>query len=53
MIRNSASRHKEGFVISGHIFTKDLLAPPILQALPKRKDILSPPLNTRPSTDFF
>lgn len=42
---------KEGAAISGHFCIKDPPAPLILQALPKRKDILSPPLDTAPSTD--
>lgn len=42
--------NKEG-ANSDHICTKDAPAPLILQALPKRKDILSPPLDTAPSID--
>lgn len=37
-------------VTAGHVWTEDPWAPPILQASPKRKDILSPPSNTPPST---
>lgn len=42
---------KEGAANSDHICTKDAPAPLILQVLPERKDILSPPLDTAPSTD--
>lgn len=42
---------RDSVAISGHICTKDPPARLILQALPKRKDILSPPFDTAPSTD--
>lgn len=50
MIPDSGPRQR-GAANSDHICTKDAPAPLILQVLPKRKDILSPPLDTAPSTD--